>query len=115
MIVKWLHGDDLKDLESVVHERGWTPIPSSSVALAIFDNKGLAGFHVLQMVPHPEPLWVREDLRSTGLAKELASSMYKFIEETNTTGFMVVADDPVAAKLCELFGMKLVTSPVYML
>lgn len=113
MEFKWIYGNDLAILDSVVAEKGWTPIPKSSMALIAVDKDGLAGFHVLRVVSHPEPLWVRFDKRGTGLAAELADGMSKFLEETGTEGFMCVADSPEAVKLCESLGMRLVTNPVY--
>ena len=112
-VIKWLSGEDLEVINPIIEERGWTPPPKSALVLACFDEQGLAGFHVLRLVPHAEPLWVRKDLRGTGLATELAAEMHNFLVETGTHGFMVIADDPAAAQLCERFGMVKVTSPVY--
>ena len=114
MEVKWLQGEELEVLQPIVEKRGWTPLHPAAVARVAFDSEGLVcGFHVLQLRPHPEPLWVREDMRGTGLAGDLAGDMHHFLEETLTAGFMCIADSPEAEKLCKSFGMKKVEKPVY--
>jgi hypothetical protein len=109
----FLTGDDLKILSPIFEEKGWSPLPISSVAIVMMDDKGVAGFHALQVVAHPEPLWVRPDMEGTGLAADLAGEMNDFLDSTNTNRIMCIADSPHAAKLCESLGMKLVSSPVY--
>ncbi len=108
----WLHGDDVHMLDDIIAHEGWTPLDANAVALTAIDDNGVAGFHVLHLVPIPT-LWVRPDLRGTSLAVDLATDMEKFLTDTNSKGFIVIADSPVSAKMCEKFGMRLVTSPVY--
>ena len=97
----------------MVEAEGWSPLPPTSLAYAAFDAIGLAGFYALQLRPHVEPLWVREDMRGTGLAATLVDVMSKFLEATNTRGFIVIADTPEAVKLCEHYGMRRVIAPVF--
>lgn len=108
----WIHGEDVHLLDDIVAANGWTPLNSSSLALVAMDDDGIAGFHVLRLVPIPT-LWVRPDLRGSRLALELAEDMEKFLTDTNSKGFIVIADDPASAKICEKFGMRRITSPVY--
>jgi len=114
MTLEWLKGEDLGVLAPIIEQEGWTPLPSSAMALAAFDENGLAGFHVLRLHPHAEPLWVRPDLRVGQVAFKLAAEMFNFLQETKSP-VMVIADSPVVAKMCEKFGMRKVDSPVYIL
>lgn len=109
----WVKGEDIHMLDDIIAQEGWSPISESAIAQVAIDEKGIAGFHILQVKSHPEPLFVRPDLRGTSLAVELATNMKAFLDTMGITNFIVVADDPAMARLCEKFGMRLVTSPVY--
>ncbi len=112
---KWITGgDQLQCLRQVIQDQGWTPIPDSAVAYVAFDEAGkVAGFHILQLKPHAEPLYVRPDMEGTGLSGDLAGAMAQFLHDTQTDSFMAIADTPEAEKLCKSFGMTKVDSPVY--
>lgn len=74
-------------------EGGRMPDPARATAAVAFDERGLAGFWTLQLLWHAGPLWVREDLRGTGLwaklharidslfARELGAGYYSFSGE----------------------------------
>src|SRR5262245_14081768 len=65
-----------------IKERGWMPLsPTTSRILCAVKDNELVGFHVLQLVPHCEPLWVDESQRGTGLAGELSARMLKFMQD----------------------------------
>lgn len=114
MITKWIQGQELISLlSSIIEQQKWSPLPDSAMGIVAFDENGVAGFHILQLRPHPEPLWVRPDMEGTGLSGDLAGAMAQFLHDTNTGGFICVADTPEAEKLCKSFGMTKVTSPVY--
>lgn len=113
MISKWITGTHLGILDGIIKEQGWTPIPLNSMALVKIDERGIAAFHILQMKAHPEPLYVREDMRGTGLAADVAQEMANFLEATGTNSFICIADKPEVAKLCESLGMRRIDSPVY--
>lgn len=106
----------IHDIDSVIRACGWAPL-NDSVAkiLCAIESGRVVGFHVLQMFPHVEPLWVAPEHRGTGLAEELADRMLNFMTDIGARGFMVIADTPYAEKLCRDRGMKRVTSPVYIL
>lgn len=113
MVKRWLKGSNIHIVDPIIEAQGWTPLPDSTILLIAFDEKGIAGFHALRMVPHPEPLYVREDLRDGELSSELAADMSKFLDDTGTNGIMVVAENAAAEDLCKSLGMKKLTSPVY--
>jgi hypothetical protein len=59
------------------------PIPGSMFAVGMVDEKGLAAACGVFFVVHGDPIWVREDLRKTGVAKELWEATRKEIEWRN--------------------------------
>src|SRR5688572_5760510 len=113
---EWLEGNQTQIVEPILAERGWTSLNNRTCrVLCAYSGTRLIGFHVLQLFPHAEPLWVARDQRGTGLAETLVDKMMEFLAEVQVRGFMVVADTPATVKLCERHGMKRVDSPVYIL
>lgn len=102
-------------IEGILVVRNWMSLnrPTSQVLLAEDAEGQLLGFMVLQLVPHPEPLFVIPSQRASGIAEELADRMLTFMVSIQTRGWMVVADNPAAAKLCEARGMTKLDCPVY--
>lgn len=113
---KWLEGQEACDwLNDVLKARGWAELnPHTARALCAYKDERIVGFHIIQLYPHAEPLYVDPEYRGTGLAEDLADRMYEFLKEVRTRGYMVVCESPFAEKLCEARGMKKVTYPVYM-
>ena len=113
---RWVEGEELRLIEPVLKARGWASMNGKTCrALCAFENGALVGFHVLQLFPHAEPIWVDKAHRGSGIAEDLADKMMEFLAEMNTRGFMVVADSPAAVQLCEKHGMRKVSSPVYVM
>jgi len=116
VIYQFLSGPDLELLDPIMRRRGWTTLNyPTSCAWGAFDDGKLIGFIVLQLFPHPEPLYVEPEYRSTGVAEGLADHMLAFMREINIRGYMVVADSEFAVKLCEDRGMERVQSPVFIM
>lgn len=85
----------------------------TSRVLIAEDHDGLCGLYCLQLVPHAEPMWTAPRVRGTEVARALASQMKDFLDEADARGYMAIADNPLAARMCESFGMRRVESPVY--
>ena len=86
----------------------------NTTRILVAEEEGeLAGFLPLQLLPHTEPLWVKPSKRGSDIAVTLADKMVEFLTEMQVRGFMVVADNPFAAKICESHGMVKLESPVY--
>jgi hypothetical protein len=118
---RWIDGPtateaEWDEIELVLAARGWMSLnrPTSRILLCEVDGK-LGGFFVFQLIPHAGPFYVRPTLRGTEVAQELASRMSQFFAETNARGVIIVADNPVSAKMCEERHMLRVPSPVYVL
>lgn len=125
---RWLEPSNdsrfLDHIDGLIALRGWTPLPSRSTYGAThrilaafeqdhFNNESIVGWHVIQFITHPEPLWVHPAFRGSKVAAELSSRVFDLLLTSNCRGFMVVADNPVAVQLCERYGMRRVESPVY--
>lgn len=113
---KWLSGSELDILDPIFESRGWTPLDKTkTIAHCVFDDQGdLIAFNVAQKIAYVGPMWIDPDFRGSGVAEELADKMAILMASSGST-FIVVADNPASAKLCEKFGMKKVESPVYLL
>jgi len=123
---RWLDGPDMdtpyrateaewSKIDEILAARGWMSLNRQTTRIRIAEGPGgqIAGFLVLQLVPHTEPLWVAPSQRGTGVAERLADDMVKFLDESAVRGFMLVADSDHAAKLAEDRGMKMLDRPVY--
>jgi hypothetical protein len=77
------------------------------------DDGKLVAFYVVQMYPHAEPLWLAPSVRGTTLAAELADDMLEYLVEVKARGWMLIADNPLVAKMAEERGMFKVESPVF--
>src|SRR5208282_94054 len=107
--------EEWDEIERVLVSRGWMSLNRQTtprIALAE-DDKGIAGFFIVQFVPHAGPMWTRPGLRGTKVPQMLVERMYRFLTECEARGIVVVADNPITAKMCETAQLKKVESPVY--
>lgn len=112
-----LEGQELIDaVSSIIEENGWTPLNSNTPlhGECAYDGDKLVGFNIFQLFPLVGPMWVDEDYRGSGVPESLALRTIKFMDDVQARGYLVIADNPFTAKLCERYGMKRVESPVYM-
>ncbi len=118
---KWIEGEHslFNEVAAVIEANKWTPLNRKTTrVLVAIDDGQLIGFHVAQLFPHCEPLWVSPERRGEGdqwIAGKLAAEMFLKMRDFNVRGYMVIADNPVAQRLCEAYGMTKVSSPVYMM
>ena len=117
---RWIDGptatqEEWDRFEDILVARGWMSLnrPTSRVLVAEDEHGDLLGFFVMQLVPHTEPLWVRPSKRGSEIAEILADKMLTFMLEVQARGWMLVADNPIVAKMSEQRGMTRVESPVY--
>ena len=112
---KWLTGQEAIDaIAAIFSEKGWVPFNIETIRVrCAFNEQGRCiGFSCLQLFPHVGPQWVADDYRGTGISEQLADDMWGFAQEVKL-GFLVIADNPHAEKICKEKKMTLVTSPVY--
>lgn len=107
---EWDHIDDL------MSSRGWMSLNRLTSRILIKErDREVVGFHVFQMIPYVGPLFVKRELRGTGLAEELVDEMQDFLVEARARGYIAVIESPHAAKLCESHGMERLPHPVYVM
>lgn len=120
---KWLTTDDdaaLNFVYTTIDNLGWQRLPDRSTLftthriLGAFDRSDrCVAFHVLQFIPHAEPLYVDALHRHSHLGLDLARLMYAYLMAEGCRGWFAVAENSGVAKLCEQFGMKKLEYPVY--
>jgi hypothetical protein len=122
---EWIDGPDSRGPRPATHEewdaidevcaaRGWMSLNRTLTRVLVATRDGkIVGFHVMQLVPHTEPLYVYVAERGTDLAARLADQMVEFMLSVKARGWLVIADSPHAKKMCEERGMMKVKSPVY--
>ena len=128
MNYRWLEQTEIEELVNPEMERrGWsnlnttaacpgceTPMPTCRVLGAFTDDGVLFETLTFQMYPMLGPLVKHTEAADSGdVSRKLASVMYEFLDTMNARDFMAVANSPVTARICERFGMKPVTVPVY--
>jgi predicted N-acetyltransferase YhbS len=102
-------------IEAILAARGWMSLNRETTpAIVLAERNGMiVGFIALQMIPHTEPLYVAPDERGTEVASELSDLMLNFLRDNQARGWMVVAENPFAERLCRQRGMVKVEYPVY--
>lgn len=117
---RWVNGIDASQaewdrIESLLAVRGWMSLnrATSRIRIAQSHSGELLGFHVFQLIPSAGPLFVTPSARGSGIAEQLADDMVEFFVESSARGWIVVADNPAAARLCEARGMTKIASPIY--
>jgi len=118
---RWIDGPfaddaDWQRVADIIAIRGWAPLVRelSRVLVAEADGK-LVGFFPLRWLPHVDGLWVTPSARGSEVAETLVDVMKEFLDEAGATGYMAVAENPLAAKMCEARGMVRITDPVYVM
>jgi hypothetical protein len=116
---RWIEGwnatpEEWERIEKILTARGWMVLnPNTSRILVAEQDEMLAGFVILQMVAHTEPLFVAPKFRGTELAAELSDRLIQFMHDCKARGWMAIASNSIVAAECERKGMKRVTLPVY--
>jgi hypothetical protein len=116
---RWIDGPTAADadwqrVDDVLVVRGWMALNRELTRILVAEDEGvLAGFAILQLIPHVEPLWVAPSKRGTEVASTLADKMIEYMVEAKARGWIAVASNSQVAKMCEEHGMTRVDKPVY--
>ena len=116
---RWLEGPTCTDVEwalvdRILESQGWMPLNRELSRIYLAEQDGqIVGLSVLQLMPFAGPLWVKPQLRATGVTDRLADDTIGWLVDTHARGWFVVADSPHVPKLCERHGMRKIISPVY--
>jgi Acetyltransferase (GNAT) domain len=122
---EWLDGPDSQGprpatreewdhIDEILAARGWMSLNRQMTRVLVAKREDtIVGFHVLQLIPHTEPLYVDPGERGTELAANLADGMVKYLTDVKARGWMVLAGNPHTEKLCKERGMVKVANAVY--
>ncbi len=78
----------------------------STVYGAFTDSNELVGFHVLQLVPHAEPMMIHPDYRAKVSWKEFQKGIESLFDKEAGGSYYIFPSDERIAKLCKRGGMK---------
>ena len=118
---RWLSGDEILSLVNpACAARGWAELnvndaqPTCRV-LGAWAGPKLVEFFAVQFYPVLGPLLRLDnvDVDSGETSRGLSRQMKDFLDSTNIRGYLTIADNEFVGRLCERFGMKKLTSPVY--
>lgn len=121
MNYRWLEINEIEELVNPEMERrGWARLnineaqPTCRVLGAFTDDGTLYESITFQMVPMLGNLVKHVDAADSGeVSRRLSTIMYEWLIECNARDWMAVANSPVVARICERFGMRPITVPVY--
>lgn len=117
---RWIDGptateEEWQRIDDVLANRGWASLNRQTTRILVAERGNEFAFHIFQLVPYCGPLYLPRSMRGTGIAEELADQMMAFLVENNARGWLVTAESPHAAKLCENRGMMRVPYPTYVM
>lgn len=116
---RWVDGrtatkQEWDGVDKILESRGWMSLNRETTRILIAeDEKELAGFNCLQLIPHLGPMYVARKYRGTPVANMLADKMSNFMYDNEARGFLVIAEHPIVAKMCEERGLIRVSFPVF--
>lgn len=113
---RWLEPAEIEVANAAFRHQGWAELnPDASRALGAFIDGALVEVLALQLFPILGPmLKVDNTVNDPAISRKLADMMDAFLRSNDARGWLAIADSPVVARLCERYGMKQVSSTVYM-
>lgn len=122
MDIRWLNNDEIEALVNPdLEARRWARLnvndaaPTCRVLGAFVDGILIESF-TFQLYGMLGPMVKHQDVKDSGeMSRQLASVMHEFLEGVEARDYLVVANSPISARLCERFGMKKLTVPVYVM
>ena len=113
--LKWLDPEDYPLVADYFEsERAPKPDPNfSRILAAVLPSGEVAGFIVLQLVAHAEPIFVHPAHRGYGVAADLTVAMDAYLEAIGISGVYTQPSNPAAEALCRKVGFEPRTSPLW--
>lgn len=112
---RWLSPDEAETLRTVFEENGGDmPRPDLSAIYGAFTDEGqLVGFHVLQLVPHAEPMWIHPEWRAKVNWRKFQEGIETLFDKQSGGEYYIFPGDERIAKLCKRGGMEEVPLKAY--
>lgn len=117
--IRFLDPEDFGQLDPLFAAQGAPPLDPnfSKVVVATSPNQAgqpeVVGIMVLQMVPHAEPIVVREDFQGTGLWRDLASTMDGYLSALQIPGVYTQPVHGTSEAICRKMGFEPAAHPLW--
>ena len=113
---RWLEPEEIEVANAAFRHQGWAEInPAASRVLGAFIDGALVEVLAFQLFPILGPMLKLDNtVNDPAIGRKLADMMDSFLRDNDARGWLAIADSPVVERLCERYGMKRVSSPVYM-
>lgn len=112
-VIRELFGEQLEILAPLFEKQGVViSFPHLAMAKVAFDGDNIMGYHIFQLVPHIEPLWVAEEYRGGEVTHALVDEMNDFAKEA-AGQFVCVSTSTFSDKLCREIHMDTVPGTVF--
>lgn len=107
IIYRFLEKEEYGKLEGKFEEYGAKlPDPELSAIYAAFDEETIVGFHVLQYVPHAEPMWIAEEYRGKVNWRQFQRGIEGLFDRNAGGSYYIFPADERVANLCRRGGME---------
>jgi hypothetical protein len=85
-------------------EQGNMPAPDGATGIVAVDEKGIAGFWLLQNLLWAGPIWIRKDQRGTGLWRKLHAKLHALFTPKEGTGYYTFCGEPKVEHMLKELG-----------
>ena len=104
---RWLAPNEFSLLVPVFAEyEAELPNPALSAVYGAFnDAQELVGFHVVQLMPHAEPMWIHPNYRAKVNWREFQKGVESLFDKDAGGCYFIFPSDDRVAKLCKRGGM----------
>lgn len=104
---RWLMPEEYEALAPVFAEHGGDiPDPNYSFVYTAWQGDELVGFHVLQYVPHAEPMWIKPEARGRVSWREFQRAIEALFDKEQGGYYYIFPGDERVAKMCARGGME---------
>ena len=94
----------------------YTPVPGVHRVSAAFDGDEIVGIWVVLMVPHAEPIWIREDHRGGTLIPRLWDGVKAILEDMGLNGVVGIIPDsnPATKRIAKSIGAVAIPGSIFL-
>jgi hypothetical protein len=74
------------------------------------NDREIIGLYCFQLIPHAEPMWIKEEYRNTNIWYKLASMIEPLTQKKDT---YIIATTELVERMCEAAGLEKLLIPVF--